>query len=110
MFDAAKFIEAARAASKAKPVAIKLPGLGDAFKKKLTVADIEHAGTVRAKLSESGKLDRSMSIAVGLAQSICGPDGVVVFDVDNQDHLDILAALPWESVRGLMSEDEAGNV
>jgi hypothetical protein len=50
-----------------------------------------------------------MSIAVGLAQSICGPDGTCVFDVDNSDHLEILAALPWESVRGLMTDDEAGN-
>jgi hypothetical protein len=109
MFDAAKFIEAARAASKSKPVAINLPTIGAAFKKKLTVADIEHAGAVREKLSSAGKLDRSMSIAVGLAQSICGPDSKCVFDVDNSDHLDILAALPWESVRGLMTDDEAGN-
>jgi hypothetical protein len=109
MFDAAKFIDAARAASKTKPVSITLPGLGAAFKKKLTVADIEQAGAIRAKLSTDGKLDRSMSIAVGLAQAICGPDGACVFDVGNDDHLAILAALPWESVRGLMTDDEAGN-
>jgi hypothetical protein len=110
MFDASKLIAAAQAASQAKPVPVTLPGIGDAFRRKLTVADIEQAGVIRGRLNDDGKLDRSMSIAVGLAQAICGPDGVPVFDVQNDDHLAILAALPWESVRGLMTDDEAGNV
>lgn len=109
MFDSAKLLAAAKAAAQAKPVPVTLPGIGDAFRRKLTVADIETAGIVRETLKDQGKLSRNMNIAVGLAQAICGPDGIPVFDVNSDDHLDILAALPWESVRGLMTDAEAGN-
>ena len=74
-FDPAKLIAAAKAASQAKPVPIKLAGIGDAFKRKLTVADIEAAGSVRERMEKAGKLNQQMNIAIGLAQAICGPEG-----------------------------------
>jgi hypothetical protein len=49
-----------------------------------------------------------MSMAVGLAQVICGPDGESVFDIHSEDHLKLLASLPWESVRSLMVEEGNG--
>lgn len=102
-FDPAAILVAARAAATAKPVPVHLAGVGDVYKRKLTVADIEAAGDVRAKMQAAGKLDRQMNIAIGLAQSICGPNGEQVFDVNNDDHLGVLAALPWESVRGVVA-------
>jgi hypothetical protein len=108
MFDAAKLIEAARAASQAKPVPVTIPGIGKAFRRKLTVADIDEASVVREKLEEKGNLNRNMSMAVGLAQVICGPDGESVFDIHSEDHLKLLASLPWESVRSLMVEEGNG--
>ena len=106
MFDPKKLIEAAKAASQTKPVPVTIPGIGAAFKRKLTVADVEIAGSVRERLETSGKFNRTMSMAVGLAQAICGPDGEAVFDVNNDDHLAILSAIPWESVRDVAMGDE----
>jgi hypothetical protein len=107
-FDPAKLIAAAKAAAQAKPVPIKLAGIGDAFKRKLTVADIEAAGSVRERMEKAGKLNQQMNIAIGLAQAICGPDGQPVFDIENDEHLTLLASLPFEAVRGAMGDEGNG--
>lgn len=107
-FDAAAFMAAMQAAAARPPRPVTLPGVGDAFKREITVADVEEAGEIRAAMSKDGQeVTRKMSIAIGLAQSLCGPDGVALFDPRNAEHLALLAALPWSVVRSITQDDKA---
>jgi len=101
MFDPAKFIEAAKAIAQAKPKPITIPGIGKAFHRHITVADVEAAGDVRERLEKAGAMSTKMSMAIDLALKICDQDGAAVFDMNNDEHLKLLASLPWDSVRGL---------
>lgn len=109
-FDAAAFMAALQAAAAKPPRPVTLPGVGQAFKREITVEDVETAGEIRAAMAkEDGEVSRKMSIAIGLAQTLCGPDGVSLFDPRNADHLATLAALPWSVVKGLTQDDEEKN-
>lgn len=109
-FDAAAFMAALQAAAAKPPRPVTLPGVGQAFKREITVEDVETAGEIRASMAkDGGDVSRKMSIAIGLAQTLCGPDGVALFDPRNPDHLATLAALPWSVVQGLTKDDEEKN-
>lgn len=106
-FDAAAFLAAVQAAGKPAPKPVTLPGLGACFRRQLTVADVDAASALREKLKASGKdINQGTNIAIGLAQVLCGPDGTPVFDVLNDEHLSLLAALPWSSVSAFMNQDD----
>jgi len=105
-FDAAAFLAAVQAASQQPPKPITLPGIGACFKRELSVADVEAASVRRAELQSSGTAVTSQTnIAIGLAQVLCGPDGVLIFDMRNPAHMALLTALPWASVSGVMQAD-----
>lgn len=109
-FDPAAFVAAAQAlAEKAlKPVA--LPGLPPCFRRHLTAGDVLDAAEVRASLQSDGlEPSRAVDIAIGLAQSLCGPAGQRIFDARNRQHIEILKALPWEAVRDLVTSNEGGD-
>lgn len=106
-FDAAAFMAALQAAATKPPRPVTLPGVGQAFKREITVSDVEEAGEIRAAMAKDGQeVTRKLSIAIGLAQSLCGPNGVALFDPRNDAHLAMLAALPWAVVRSI-TQDEA---
>lgn len=109
-FDAAAFMAALQASATKPPRPVTLPGVGQAFKREITVEDVETAGEIRASMTKDGEeVSRKMSIAIGLAQTLCGPDGVPIFDPRNADHLATLASLPWSVVKGLTKYDDEKN-
>jgi hypothetical protein len=103
-FDPAKLIAAAKAAAQAKPVPIKLAGIGDAFIRKMTIADLEAASDICDRVEKNSKLGRNtINIAATLCLRICGPEGEPVFDPANDEHILMLAnSVPIDSLGGAM--------
>lgn len=108
-FDAAALRAAIKAAGEHAPRAITIPGVGKAYKRELTVADVDEAQALRLQLAkehpELGK-DR-LGIAIGLAQTLCGPDGTRIFDPRDAADIALLAKVPWASARGVTADDES---
>lgn len=107
-FDAAAFRAALKAASQRKPKAITIPGVGPAFKRELTVADVDEAQALRRELAEKHpQLNaRRLNIAIGLGQTLCGPEGERLFDLDDPADIELLASMPWSLARGVTADEE----
>lgn len=96
----------AEQAAAVKPLTI--PGVGRVFKRELLVADVEQAQSLRAKLAEKHPElgERGLGMAVGLAQTLCGPDGEPIFDPENVEDIKLLAGVPWATVRGVSADED----
>jgi len=108
-FDAAAIIKAAEALANEKPKPVNLPGIGALFKRRLNFGDIEAAEQIGEPYTVNGVLDRKTRVAIGVAQMLCGPDGEPIFDASNKDHIGLIVKIPWDVLRQVNNEDEAGN-
>lgn len=107
-FDKEAFIAAAQALASQPLKAVSLPGLPPCFRRVLTAGDVIDAAACRDKLVEAGlPLDAKVNVAIGLAQALCDPAGQPIFDAGNRAHIEVLSALPWESVRSVAGGSEA---
>ena len=106
-FDPAAFIAAAQALGAAPLKPVNLPGLPACFKRELTAGDVIDAAGLRDKLKAEGlEISRKVDIAIGLAQTLCGPGGRAIFDAGNRGHVEILLALPWKTLSAAAGADE----
>ncbi len=107
-FDVAAFRAAIQAVGNQQPKPITVPGVGKCFKREVSVADVTEAQALRKELAGQlpGLGERRLGIAIGLAQTLCGPDGTPVFDATSPDDVAMLAKVPWAKVRGVSADDE----
>lgn len=109
-FSAAAFMAAAAAAAQQKPKPVHLAGVGHCFQRDVTVADVEEAQAIRVEREKAGKqATKSLNMAIGLAQSLCGPDGTPIFDPRNEEHITLLGSLPWAAVRAMNDAQDASD-
>lgn len=102
-FDREAFLAAARAAAAPKLVGVTLAGVGACWVRPLTAGDWVNAQAAEAKLRADGvDVTPAMRMAIGLAQNLCGDQGQPIFEVNNLEHLQLLAGLPMEAVTEAM--------
>lgn len=108
-FDAAAFRAAVQSLTDQPPKPITVPGVGKCFKRELTCADVSEAPALREEIAKQlpALNERRLGIAIGLAQTLCGPDGTVIFDAKSPEHVALLARVPWSAVRGVSADEEA---
>lgn len=107
-FDPAAFVAAAQALAQAPLRAVSLPGLPPCFKRPLTAGDVIEAATHREKLQAAGlEPSREVDIAIGMAQTLCGPQRQPIFDASNRQHIEALIGLPWDTVRPVIGAEKA---
>jgi len=98
----AKVAEAARSA--AELIGVDLPGIGRCWVRGQTFGDEMEAAAARQHHEAAGvKLSASQHAAIRLAQNLCGPAGEPLFDIQNLEDLNLLAALPLEQVGAALS-------
>lgn len=103
-FDPAAFLAAARVAARVEYKPVQIAGLPPCFRRELRAGDIFDAAAHREALKAAGmELDRKVDIAIGLAQTLCGPSGEPIFDPSSREHVQLLIDLPWDSVRDLIT-------
>lgn len=101
-FDPAAFRAALQSAIAAAVTPVTLPGIGAAFRRDVTVADVHEAADIAAEHAKTLALTpKQISVGVGLAQALCGPDGVRIFDPYNGEHVEQLSRMPWSAARPL---------
>ena len=106
--DRAAFLAALQAAAQPVLQGVTLPGVGDCFKRQVTAGDVLDAEDARAALQAAGlTVDRKVNVAIGLAQCLCDEAGNPLLDPCNADHVRMLVALPWETLRGALGADKA---
>lgn len=110
VFDAAAIRAAMKlAAEQAKALKpITIPQVGRMYKRDLLVADVEEAQSLRVKLAEKHPelSKRGLGMAVGLAQTLCGPDGECIFDAESIEDIQLLASVPWAVARGVSADED----
>lgn len=103
-FDREAFLAAARAAAQPRLVGVTLPGIGSCWVRPLTAGDWIDAHAVKARLQgEKVEVTPRISMAIGLAQNLCGPEGEPLFDVSSLEDLKTLAALPMDAVTAALA-------
>jgi hypothetical protein len=108
-FDPAAFLAALQSAAVVAPKPVTLPGVGACFKRALTTGDVLDAEDHRQALEAAGlKPDRKANMAIGLAQTLCGPTGQPVLNASDPAHIALLTALPWSVIKGLLGDDADG--
>jgi hypothetical protein len=90
-------IAAMHATAAAPPRKIPVPGWGDVYVKALTVEQVD---LQQQEPAVEGK-DR-LRFARGAARMLCDENGVLLFDAENKDDLELLAKQPWESLKAIM--------
>jgi len=106
--DRTAFLAAMAAAAEPALQGVSLPGVGDCFRRPLTAGDVLDAQDAREALQAAGMaIDRKVNMAIGLAQTLCDESGNPLLDAQNADHVRMLAALPWATVRGVLRADQA---
>lgn len=110
-FDSAAIRAAMKAVGERRPKSITLPGVGKLYRRELSVGDVDEARELRAELADKhpGLSKRRLAIAIGLAQVLCGPDGVPIFDPANAEDIALLAKVPYEAVRNVTAGDDEGD-
>lgn len=102
-FDREAFIAAAREASRPRLVGVTIQGVGSCWVRPLTAGDWVNAQAAEARHAQAGiEITPSMRMAIGLAQNLCGDQGQPIFDVNNLEHLTMLAGLSMDAVSEAM--------
>lgn len=109
-FDPAAFLAAAKALAERPLTPVTMPGLPPCFKRTLTAGDVIDASGARERLQTAGlEPGRKVDIAIGLAQSLCGPGGEPIFDAGNREHIELLMSIPWYSIGSVAAGDAGPN-
>ena len=104
-WDREAFLAAVQAAAKPRIVGVTLAGVGACWVRPLTAGDWINAQAAQNALKGHGvEVTPALRMAIGLAQNLCGPEGEALFDLNNRDHLNTLAALPMDSVQAALIE------
>lgn len=94
-------IAAIRAAAAPKPREVTVPGLGTVFVRPLTVEQVDLQQQAKEDTDDDGK-DR-LRFARTFARTLCDAAGVLLFDPDNKEDVEMLAALPWGGMQEVLS-------
>lgn len=106
--DRDSLMAAMRVTASVKPRPVDVPGWGTVYVRALTVAEVEE------QTADLDKKDDKSRIARGAARLLCDESGTRMFEPSNGEHVDLLAAQPWELLRKVIDasnqqiEGEAG--
>ena len=91
------------AAAALKPVPVKTKQWGTVYVKAVSVAEVEE------QVNEVPVEGKKRSIARGAARVLCDADGTRMFDPDNAEHIELLAAQPWPLLQKVLSAGDKFN-
>lgn len=96
-----ELIAAMRATAGAPPKPVPVPGWGTIYVRSLTVEQVD-LQQQEPKPEGDASGDR-LRFAKAAARVMCDENGKLLFDVTNQEDLELLAAQPWESLSKIMN-------
>jgi hypothetical protein len=84
-------IKAMQATASLKPRKVFVEGWGDLFVKSLTVAEVQ----AQQERNQDADVKDKRTLAIGAANIICDENGVLVFDSNKKEDIDLLSMQPW---------------
>lgn len=94
-----ELIDAMRVTANPKPVPVPaVEGWPKLYVRPPTVEEVDR----RANAVDTEK-DKKHRFAKGAARVICNSNGVLLFDEDNTEHLELLAAQPWAMLQKVLT-------
>ena len=95
-----QLIEAMRVTASAKPRPIDVPQWGRVYLRDITVAEVELQAEVDIDKADKNKMARAA------ARVLCDENGVRLFDPENADDVNLIAAQPWSILRRLFAKGQ----